>query len=60
MKPDTSFNELEFNKESETNPENEFKNPYFKKDDVTIIEIKNKNIMIYDGNECKIDEYLSK
>ena len=32
---------------------------YLKKDDVPKIEIKNKNEMIHDGNEYKINEYLS-
>ena len=58
MNIDTSFNEQIINKENEINQENEYKNPYLKKDDVPKIEIKNKNEMIYDANEYKIDKYL--
>ena len=57
--PGTSFNEQDINKEKEINPENEFKNPYLKKDDVPKIEIINKNKMIYDGIEYNINEYLN-
>ena len=58
MNIDTSFNEQIINKENEINQENEYKNPYLKNDDVPKIEIKNKNEMIYDEHEYKIDEYL--
>ena len=58
MKIDTSFNEPIINKENEINQENEYKNPYLKKDDVPKIEIKNKNEMIYDAKEYKIEEFI--
>ena len=57
--PVTTSNEHDINKENEINQENEFKNPYLKKDDVPKIEIINKNNMIYDGIEYKINEYLN-
>ena len=58
--PDNSFNELVKNKENEIYRENEFKNPYLKKDDVPIIEIKDINEMIYNEKiKYKIDKYLN-
>ena len=57
---DNSFNAQDNNKEKEITKENEFKNPYLKKDDVPIMKIKNKNEMIYDGNKNKINIYLDK
>ena len=58
--PDTSFNEEAGGEESEIIQENQYKNPYLKKNDVPLIEFKNKNEMIYDGNAYKIDDYLNK
>ena len=58
--PDNSFYEQGKNKENEINQENEFKNPYLKKDDVPKIEIKDINEMIYDEKIIyKIDKYLN-
>ena len=56
--PDTSFNEEAGGEESEIIQENQYKNPYLKKDDVPKIEIKNKNEMIYDAKEYKIEEFI--
>ena len=39
-------------------PQDELKIAYIKKDNIPTIEIKNKNLMIYDGQECKINDYL--
>ena len=55
--PDTFPKEQINNKENEINLENEFKNPYLKKNDVPIIIIINKNEIIYDGKLYKIDKY---
>ena len=57
--PDISFIGQINNKENEIIQENVIKNPYLKKDDVPIIEIKNKNEMINNGKLCKIDKYLN-
>ena len=46
------------NKEEE-DPTNEIKIVYLKKDDIPVIEILDKNKMIYDGKEYQISEYFN-
>ena len=56
--PDNSFNESINNNENEIIPENEVKNIYLKKDDISEIKLISKNEMICDGKKYKINEYF--
>ena len=56
--PDNTFNESINNNENEIIPENEVKNIYLKKDDISEIKLISKNEMICDGKKYKINEYF--
>ena len=60
MIADNSFDFKTIEDEDLDNGEDDISIAYLKKDDIPVIQILNKNIMLYDKQEMKINDYLKR